>query len=346
MFESRPLFPFDCVLKVVVSTDSLSEIASVSWRPGRLDTWSAICFQRLRGQNVEGTLLAAVCLLLLDAPGCDKPLGHGGDHGRVVLALEIVVAVWEMDRRVHFVHVVEEVGELGLITCVWGWVGHSARPTPRLGFCSNLLPWMTRTLKGRGGGEDKTRGNGQWGMLSNDIKERDGGELQRRRGHSSPWTLEPCRWVECDTRTRKMCVCARRVRCTVYTHRRVQGSCHCLDAKSRKETTTNQQLCLLSCWSLQHNKMWRRRSGDDVDNFRLGVRNCASSFLVSGSTSWDLSRCCFILPLFRPRIVFPFVLMPVRSPGGGGPPGWTWCPGRRGCRLGSFFCKVLSPTSA
>ena len=46
--------------------------------------------------------------------------------------------------------------------------------------------------------------------------------------------------------TRKMCVCARSVRCTVYTLGRVQGSCHCLDAKSRKKTTTNQQLWLLS----------------------------------------------------------------------------------------------------
>ena len=32
-----------------------------------------------------------------------------------------------------------------------------------------------------------------------------------------------------------MCVCARPVRCAVYTARRVQGSCHCLDAKSRKK---------------------------------------------------------------------------------------------------------------
>ena len=29
-------------------------------------------------------------------------------------------------------------------------------------------------------GEDKTRENAQRGMLSNDIKERDGGETQRR----------------------------------------------------------------------------------------------------------------------------------------------------------------------
>ena len=58
----------------------------------------------------------------------------GGDHGSVVLALEIVVAVGEVDRRVFSVHVAEEVGGVGLITCVWSWVSHSARhPTPASG---------------------------------------------------------------------------------------------------------------------------------------------------------------------------------------------------------------------
>ena len=57
----------------------------------------------------------------------------GGDHGGVVLALEIVVTVGEVDRRVLCVHVAEEVGGVGLITCVWSWVSQSARPTPASG---------------------------------------------------------------------------------------------------------------------------------------------------------------------------------------------------------------------
>ena len=51
----------------------------------------------------------------------------GRDHGGVVLAREMVVAVREVDRRVLRVHVPEEVGEVVLITCVWSWVCHSAR---------------------------------------------------------------------------------------------------------------------------------------------------------------------------------------------------------------------------
>ena len=48
----------------------------------------------------------------------------------------------------------------------------------------------------------------------------------------------------------------------------------------------------------------------------------------------NVSRCCFILPFFRPRTVSPIALMPVRSPG------------RRGCRLRKFFCEIFSPISA
>ena len=53
---------------------------------------------------------------------------NGGDHGSFVLFLEIVVAVGEVDRRVHCVHVAEEVGELGLITCIGA--GITIRPDP------------------------------------------------------------------------------------------------------------------------------------------------------------------------------------------------------------------------
>ena len=43
-----------------------------------------------------------------------------GKHGDVVWAQEIVVAVNNVDRRVLWIRVAEEVGQPGLTTCVWG----------------------------------------------------------------------------------------------------------------------------------------------------------------------------------------------------------------------------------
>ena len=81
-------------------------------------------------------------------------------------------------------------------------------------------------------------------MFSNDIKERDDGPLFTIKH------LEPCRvrMSEMWHAQREKCACVR-VRSGVLsnTPRRVQGSCHCLDAKSRKKSTTNQQLWLFSC---------------------------------------------------------------------------------------------------
>ena len=78
-FWSRSLFPFDCELRIVETTDYLSKFAPVSWMPLRLstDSWSRHCFQRRlpKDPNIVGTMLAAVCLLLLDAPECGKPSG-------------------------------------------------------------------------------------------------------------------------------------------------------------------------------------------------------------------------------------------------------------------------------
>ena len=54
-------------------------------------------------------------------------LVHCGDHGGVVVAREIVVAVKEVDWRVLLVQVAVEVGEVRLITCGWSWVVHSDR---------------------------------------------------------------------------------------------------------------------------------------------------------------------------------------------------------------------------
>ena len=73
-FWSRCLSPFDCEQKIVETTHYLSKFAPVSWMPLRLptDSWSRHCFQRLlpKDPNIVRSLLAAVCLLLLDAPEC------------------------------------------------------------------------------------------------------------------------------------------------------------------------------------------------------------------------------------------------------------------------------------
>ena len=78
-FSSRSLFPFDCELKIVGTTDSLATCAPVSWKLARLstDSWSRHCFQRLapKDPNIVGTVLDAVCLLLLKVPECRKPSG-------------------------------------------------------------------------------------------------------------------------------------------------------------------------------------------------------------------------------------------------------------------------------
>ena len=76
------------------------------------------------------------------------------------------MAVGEVDRRVLCVH--EEVGGVGLMTCVWSWVSHSARhPTPAsglAGFSLKLLPMDVADAEGldlEQVGEDKTCGKGQ-----------------------------------------------------------------------------------------------------------------------------------------------------------------------------------------
>ena len=50
------------------------------------------------------------------------------------MALEIV-AVRHVDRRVLLFQVAVEVGEVGLITYGWSWVGHSARRLSATSVC-------------------------------------------------------------------------------------------------------------------------------------------------------------------------------------------------------------------
>ena len=65
----------------------------------------------------------------------------GGNHGGVVWAQEIEVAVGDVDRRVLPSRVAEGVGEIGLIICVWVGIGPATRlpPAGALGLLHRLL---------------------------------------------------------------------------------------------------------------------------------------------------------------------------------------------------------------
>ena len=164
-------FPFRLKCKAFVATDSLSNSAPVSWRPERPYKWHALCFQRLEEQWWNS---ASCCLLA--AAGCSwirQTFWIGESHGGVVWAQEIGVAVGDSDRRVFRIHVGEEVGEFGLITCVWGWVSHSARLTPASGRAWDYAPTSCNGCGGRWGSWWLCRGRGQntWERTKKNIQE-------------------------------------------------------------------------------------------------------------------------------------------------------------------------------
>ena len=79
------------------------------------------------------------------------------------------------DRRVLQIPLAEEVGGVGLRTCVWSWVSHSARhPTPAGGLPIDAVDAESLDLEPDS--EDKTCGKRKLTMFSNDIKDRDGSE--------------------------------------------------------------------------------------------------------------------------------------------------------------------------
>ena len=136
---------------------------------------------------MKGTLLAAVCLLLLDTPECGKPSGS--------CMVETAASSWlgKLSGRlmgVCSVSTAEEVGEVQLITYglelgrPLGQTTHSSERVHR-GFLCSFFPWTLRTLKvvtmsrkvriGLVGKDDKERST----TFNNDIKERDGSEHRK-----------------------------------------------------------------------------------------------------------------------------------------------------------------------
>ena len=66
----------------------------------------------------------------------------GGDHGSVVLAREIVVAVREVDRRMLRVHVAVEVGEVGLTVKTFSVLNVNGKKLQRKPLCIRSLEWV------------------------------------------------------------------------------------------------------------------------------------------------------------------------------------------------------------
>ena len=101
--------------------------------------------------------------------------------------------------------------------------------------------------------------------------------FQETRNVCQSWATRAV--ITCDVRTRKMCVCARTSRCGVCIHRRVQGSCHCLDAKLQKKRQLQPRLQLRYCTDvflsvrrqtqLLQDNTWNQNSQVDFDNVEL-----------------------------------------------------------------------------
>ena len=232
-----------------------------------------------------------------------------------------------------------------------GQTSHSA--SGLAGVFLKLLPMDVVDAKGLDSepvGEDRTCGKGRWRLFNIHIKKRD--EHEHKMTTRTLFTLkhlERCRvrMSEMWYAQREKFACVR-VRSGVLNFRRVQGSCHCLDAKSRKKTATNQQLRLQLLGVCKKIKTAVRLSGWwwqlPTCRLKLGL----TTFLVLGSTSLRTRvDVVSLYHFFRPLAVFPIVVMPVRSPWRRTPPGWTWWPaGRRGWRLRTFFCEIFSPISA
>ena len=151
------------------------------------------------------------------------------------------VAVRDIDRRVLQIHVADEVGELGLITCVSGWISHSAWLTPASGRAWAYAPTSCHGCVDAEGldncavDEERTDGKRTTGTFNNDLKERDGCEsLKMTRTlidleASVLWPhLEMCGWVAVVL-AREKCACVPGNFCVHSPSRSV--SCVWLDAK-------------------------------------------------------------------------------------------------------------------
>ena len=151
-------------------------------------------------------------------------------------------------------------------------------------------------------------------MFSNDIQERDGSEHKMMtRTLFTLKHLEPCRVRMSEkwhAQREKMCVCARPVKCTVYTPPSRQGQLPLSEREIQKKD--NYKSTAVASQLLKICQQY------DMTAVEIVLNQFPGGWIDFFE---NVSRCCLILPLFTPRTVFPFVLMPVPSPGGRGPPG-------------------------
>ena len=169
----------------------------------------------------------ACCLLA--AAGCFGirwAFWAGGNHGDVVWAQEIVVAVRDIDRRVLRIHVAEEVGDLRAHNLCLG-LRQQTHSCERARFGLLHRPLAMDVVDAEGledgaEGEDNTRGNGRYVTLDKDITGWNDCETQwmtRNSFYLEPWANVVCPHWKCAGDAlwcshEKKCACVEVFLCT------------------------------------------------------------------------------------------------------------------------------------
>ena len=152
-----------------------------------------------------------------------------------------------------------------LLSRVWSRVGNTARhSTPSSRDAGGLLV----PVSGVDDAEDRDREQvGEEAIKGKRLTRMPNKDMMEPNVSETSVTHQEC--------TRKMCVCVCAGRCDVYTHRRVHGSCYCVDAKLPKQQQQLQQL--RSCTAFMSvkkiicckNYIWNQNSQVDLDNVEL-----------------------------------------------------------------------------
>ena len=135
------------------------------------------------------------------------------------------MAVRDIDRRVLGIHVAEEVGEVGLITCVWCRIGQTTRPPPANGrawavMLHQLLVQfgnVVETLGDEALGDEWSDGKRTNGMLSNDITDRmSAGQCEWRWLFTPDNSISSHFGVRSHVLTRNGVLCTLQEVCSLY----------------------------------------------------------------------------------------------------------------------------------
>ena len=240
-------------------------------------------------------LSACCCWVLLNSVNLLDWWNHGG----IVWTRAIVVSVQEIDQRVRCVHVAEEVGELGLVTCVWDRVSHSAKLTPASGCLLAMDVVEAEGLDDCAEGEDKT-----WERTTKDIQ----------------WRHHGTRWVWTTVNDARLILPRASVVCPHW--KCADDAPWCTDEKKVRVCASSKMFCLTG-----HETPQKIRMAGQVCCF-LSITTSDWyfwGFLRLESTSfWTqvdvVDHCCS-----WPFVILPAVLMPsfpIRRPRVCATPGW------------------------